>query len=174
MSKKLGKVLLLAVSAALIVVDQVTKHLAVTVLRDGPARSVSVIPGLLEFRYLENTAAAMGLFRGLIWMVVPLSVLVAIGIIVVLFLYKDHTWASYTAFSLVLAGGVGNLIDRVVNVGPGGERFVVDFIHVEFFPYIFNFADCCITVGAVFLVIHFIIASRREKNLGRAEGNGRQ
>ena len=86
MSKKLGRVLLIMASAALIVVDQVTKHLAATLLREGAGGSVTVIPGLLEFRYLENTAAAMGLFDGLIWLVMVLSVLVAIGIIAAVFL----------------------------------------------------------------------------------------
>ena len=170
MSKKLGRVLLIMASAALIVVDQVTKHLAATLLREGAGGSVTVIPGLLEFRYLENPAAAMGLFDGLIWLVMVLSVLVAIGIIAAVFLYKEHTWASYTAAMLLLAGGVGNLIDRIINLGPTGERFVVDFIHVLFFPYIFNFADCCVTIGAVFLVIHFIIGARREKQLAEQEG----
>lgn len=169
MSKKLGRVLLIMASAALIIVDQITKHMAAVFLRDSADRSVTVIPGLLEFRYLENTAAAMGLFQGMIWMVMILSALVAIGIIGAIFLYKGHTWASYTAAVLLLAGGVGNLIDRITNLGPGGERFVVDFIHIEFFPYIFNFADCCVTIGAVFLVVHFFVSSRREKKLAEQE-----
>lgn len=170
MSKKLGRVLLIMASAALIIVDQITKRLAAAFLGDSASRSVTVIPGLLEFRYLENTAAAMGLFQGMIWMVMILSALVAIGIIGAIFLYKGHTWASYTAAVLLLAGGVGNLIDRITNLGPGGERFVVDFIHIEFFPYIFNFADCCVTIGAVFLVVHFFVSSRREKKLAEQEG----
>lgn len=170
MSKKLGRVLLIIASAALIIVDQITKHVAAAFLRDSADRSVTVIPGLLEFRYLENTAAAMGLFRGMIWMVMILSALVAIGIVVMIFLYKGHTWASFTSAALLLAGGVGNLIDRMTNLGPNGERFVVDFIHIGFFPYIFNFADCCVTIGAVFLVVHFFVSSRREKKLTEQEG----
>ena len=52
MSKKLGRALLILAAAALIVVDQITKRWAVAFLRDGGGMSVSVIPGLLEFRYL--------------------------------------------------------------------------------------------------------------------------
>lgn len=169
MSKKLSRALLIMASAALIVVDQITKHLAVAFLRDSADRSVSVIPGLLEFSYLENTAAAMGMFEGMIWLVMILGIAVAIGIVAAIFLYNGHTWASYISSSLLLAGGIGNLIDRINNVGPTGERFVVDFIHVEFFPYVFNFADCCVTIGAVFLVVHFVICSRREKKLAEQE-----
>ena len=47
------------------------------------------------------------------------------------------------AFCLLSSGAIGNLIDRFL------YGFVVDFIHVLFFPYIFNFADCCVTVGGV-------------------------
>lgn len=169
MSKKLSMILFLAASAALVAVDQVTKHLAVTFLRDAEDRSMTVIPGLLKFSYLENTAAAMGLFEGMIWLVMAIGAAVAIVIVAAVFRYKGHTWASYTSATLILAGGVGNLIDRLTNFGPAGERYVVDFIHVEFFPYIFNFADCCVTVGAVVLVIHSVICARREKKLAEQE-----
>lgn len=151
----------LLLSAALIAVDQITKHMAVTVLRD--SRPVVIIPGLLEFTYLENAAAAMGMFGGMIGLVMIVCVLVAAGIAVGIFIYDHHTWASYASATLLLAGGIGNLIDRITNLGPDGERFVVDFIHVKFFPYVFNFADCCITVGAVLMVVHFIISAWREK-----------
>ena len=165
MSKKLSTVLFFIASVALIVVDQITKRLAINFLRDSADRSMTVIPGLLKFNYLENTAAAMGLFEGMIWLVMTMGVVVAIGIVAAVFFYNSHTWASYTSATLILAGGIGNLIDRLTNLTPTGERYVVDFIHVEFFPYIFNFADCCVTIGAVFLVIHFVICARQEKRL---------
>ena len=41
--------------------------------------------------------------------------------------------------------------------------YVVDFIHVMFFDYIFNVADCCVTIGAVCLIAHYIVIIRREK-----------
>lgn len=169
MKKRLIKILLPLLSAALVTVDQITKYMAVTVLRDGAQRSVQVIPGLLEFTYLENTAAAMGLFGGMVWLIMILCAAVSVLLLLSIFLYNNHTWASYSAIVLVLAGGIGNLIDRFINLGPAGERYVVDFIHVEFFPYIFNFADCCVTIGAAFFVIHFIILTRREKKPAREE-----
>lgn len=162
MRKKLTIGLLAAVSAALIVLDQITKSMAASFLRD--AGPTTVIPGLLEFSYLENTAAAMGLFEGMIVPVMVLSAVVAAAIAAGAFLYKDHTWASRVSSVLLFSGGVGNLIDRIKNVGPAGERFVVDFIHIEFFPYIFNIADCCVTIGAAFFLIHFVISARRSKD----------
>lgn len=169
MKKKIIRASLLLLSAALVGVDQTTKHMAVTALRDGGRETIPVIPGLLKFTYLENTAAAMGLFDGMIWLVMILCVAVAAAIIAAIFLYDGHTWASYTSAALLLAGGIGNLIDRLINIGPAGERYVVDFIHVEFFPYIFNIADCCVTIGAAFLLIHFIILARREKKTARED-----
>lgn len=162
MRKKLTIGLMAAVAAALIALDQITKNMAVSFLRDG--RPVTVIPGLLEFSYLENSAAAMGLFAGMIVPVMVLSAVVAVAIAAAAFMYKDHTWASRVSSVLLFAGGVGNLIDRVKNIGPAGERFVVDFIHIEFFPYIFNIADCCVTIGAVFFLIHFVISARKSKD----------
>ena len=50
------------------------------------------------------------------------------------------------------------MIDRIA------YGFVVDFIHVLFFDYIFNFADCCITVGAVLFVIHVLFFTRSEED----------
>jgi len=170
LSKKQARITIFIVAAVLIAIDQFTKHLASTFLRDVGGRAMTIVPGLLEFRYLENTAAAMGLFAGIIWLVMILGVGVAAGIVVAVFLYKGHTWASYTASALLLAGGLGNLIDRLINLGANGERFVVDFIYIEFFPYVFNFADCCVTIGAVFLIIHFILCFRQEKRIKEREG----
>lgn len=171
MSKKAVRATVFVAAVILIAIDQVTKFWVEEFLRDGTGgASVTVIPGLLSFEYLENAAAAMGMFDGMIYLVMIMSAAVSAAIIAGVFLYKNHTWASYTSAALLLAGGVGNLIDRLTNVTPGGERVVVDFIHIEFFPYIFNFADCCVTVGAVFLLLHAFILARREKMLDEQAG----
>lgn len=144
-------------AAVLLVLDQATKYLALTGLRDTGVRTVHVIPNLLDFTYLENPAAAFGLFGDVIWLVSALTLLVSVGIVAALYLYKGHSGFSMVAACLLLAGGVGNLIDRVV------RGFVVDFIHVLFFGYIFNVADCCVTIGAVCLVCHYLAVMRRDR-----------
>lgn len=118
---------------------------------------VLVIPHLLEFCYVENYAAAMGLYEGLIWLVILCTIVVSIGILIALVAYKEHTVFSYLTCMLLLAGGLGNLCDRFLHV------FVVDFIHVLFFPYVFNVADCCVTIGVVCFGIHCLVLNRREK-----------
>ena len=70
---------------------------------------------------------------------------------------KRHSFFSYTTAALLMSGGIGNLIDRIAH------GFVVDYIHVLFFDYVFNFADCCITVGAVLFVIHVLFFTREGK-----------
>lgn len=169
MKKDKGKkALALAVSVALIVLDQITKQLIVQELHVTGIDSISVVPGLLELRYLENPAAAFGLFGKVIWLVVALTCVVAVGMVAVLLRYKNHSFFSYTAAALLLAGGLGNLVDRIT------RGFVVDFIHVMFFNYIFNVADCCVTIGVVCLIIHYIICMKKEckKNEAAAEEEG--
>lgn len=150
------KIVVLAVAVALIFLDQATKILVVERLKDSGQIFQPVLPGLLELQYLENPAAAFGLFGNIIWLIAVLTVVVAIGIVVLLFRYKQHDFFSYTAAALLLAGGLGNLIDRM------SRGYVVDFIHIMFFDYVFNVADCCVTVGVVCLLIHYILYLSKE------------
>ena len=145
-------VAVLAAAVLLLVIDQVTKFF---VLRDlKPVGSVTLIPGLLEFAYVENTGASFGLFKNAMGFVLAITVVAIIAILILLFRYKKHSVFSYITSALLVAGGIGNLIDRIVH------GFVVDFIHVMFFDYIFNFADCCITIGAGLFVIHVLFCTR--------------
>lgn len=147
--------LALAAAAVLLAADQLLKYFVLLYLK--PVSSVTVIGGLLELAYVENTGAAFGLFKNFIWFVVLITVIAFLAIIVLLFRYRNHTCFSYIASVLLIAGGLGNLVDRIL------YGFVVDYIHVLFFDYIFNFADCCITVGAVLFVVHVLLLSYREK-----------
>ncbi len=146
----------------LIGADQWTKWLTVCADRRG-SLPVTVLPGLLEFCYVKNYAAAMGLYEGLIWLVILCTVVVCVGILVALVFYKEHTALSYVSCMLLLAGGLGNLCDRLL------RGFVVDFIHVLFFPYVFNVADCCVTIGVVCFAFHCVLQIRREKASAKEE-----
>lgn len=140
--------LVLFIIAALTAVDQFLKLTVITNLK--PVGTITCIPGLLEFTYLENTGAAFGFFSGLSWVIMICTVLLIIALIVFLFRYKHHTFLSYTCCALIVAGGVGNLIDRFA------FGYVVDYIHVLFFPYVFNFADCCVVIGAILFAVWYI------------------
>lgn len=151
----LRTVVVLAVAALLLAADQITKYYVLQGLK--PAGPITIIGGLLEFTYVENTGAAFGILKGQIWVVTAVTVVAFAAILVLLFRYRRHTFFSLATSALLLAGGIGNLIDRI------RFGFVVDFIHVLFFPFIFNFADCCVTVGAVLFVVHVLLLSYRER-----------
>ena len=153
--------IVLGAAAVLLGIDQITKSLVLTHLKGGAP--MTVIPGLLEFTYVENTGAAFGLFRDNLWVVYGVSVVAYLAILGAVFLYRSHSWMTVAASAMLLAGGVGNLIDR------GQYGFVVDFIHVLFFDYVFNFADCCITVACGLLILHVIVLSVRERREQQAK-----
>lgn len=143
--------LVLIVAAVVTALDQVTKHLVVESL--GPSAGsdqISVVPELLTFRYVENTGAAFGLFRG------STSVLAVVSLGVVVFLallFRGMISTSRllgVAFGLQFGGAFGNLIDRL-RLG-----YVVDFIDVPHWPT-FNVADSGITVGVVILAFVLLI-----------------
>ena len=141
-------ILILLLIAVLTAVDQFIKMTVITNLK--PIGSVTCIPGLLEFRYLENNGAAFGFFAGLSWLLIILTIGLMAALLVLLFRYKHHTWMSRTSCVLIIAGGIGNLIDRFI------FGYVVDYIHVLFFPYVFNFADCCVVVGAILFAVWYL------------------
>lgn len=152
---------LLGAAVLLLAVDIVAKRCVLRYLK--PTEPITLIDGLLELSYVENTGAAFGLFKNMMWLVVLITVIAVAAILVLLFRYQKHTFFSYASSALLIAGGIGNLLDRIL------YGFVVDYIHVLFFDYIFNFADCCVTVGAVLFVIHVLLISLREKRMQEQE-----
>ena len=71
-------------------------------------------------------------------------------------------WVGTLSAVLIMAGGVGNLIDRCV------FKYVTDMIQTTFMDFpVFNFADCCITVGVVLLVIYVLFFCKDEKKEGQ-------
>lgn len=155
----------LLIMTALVAADQLIKLLVSNVLPG--AGVVSVIPGLLDFRYVQNFGAAFGMMAGKTWFFLLATGVVCAALIVGLFWYKKHNWMSYTASILIVAGGVGNLIDRIFNEG----HFVTDYIHVSFFPPVFNFADILVTLGTISMVVYviFFSSNSRKKSVKPAE-----
>ena len=146
----------LVITLLLIVADQLTKVLVVNNLK--PVGSQEIIGGFLEFRYSENSGAAFGIFQNNP-LIFALITLVLISAIIVFYVkYKKHNTLSRISCVMAVAGGIGNLIDRL-RLG-----YVIDFIHFYFFDYIFNFADCLVTVGVALLFVYIIFfMDRKEK-----------
>ena len=134
------------------VIDRVTKIFALRFLKDRP--SFSAIPGILELRYLENSGTAFGLLQG------QKSFIILVGIIILMacmyVLVKTPGKRKYimchVLISFIVAGAVGNLVDRII------YDYVVDFIYFSFIKFpIFNFADIFITVATFILIILLLI-----------------
>lgn len=128
--------------------------------RFDPHREIVVIPSAVSFIYRENPAAAFSLTRSFPdWFrrpfLVIISALASILFLIWYFMMREKDWLLLTSLCLIMAGAVGNLIDRA------GLGYVVDFIdvHAAFLGYpeyhwpTFNIADSCIVVGAVALLI---------------------
>lgn len=139
----------------LVAIDQLSKYLVLTGLK--PVGTMTVIDGFLQFRYVENTGAAFSMLSNNTTFLSVITSLIMIAILTVLFTGKIKDKLQCDALIIVVAGGIGNLIDRVA------RGFVVDFIEFTFVDYaVFNVADIFVTIGAVLLVISIIIEIVRE------------
>lgn len=141
-------VIALLLSFLFAAVDQLLKLLVVRDIK--PIGSKTIVSGLLNFDYTENTGAAFSMMEGGRWFFVAITVVICALMIFAMFRYKNHEFFSWAASSLIVGGGIGNMIDRVMH------PYVIDYIHVSFFPAIFNFGDCCVTIGAIFFIIHIL------------------
>lgn len=149
----------LAVILLLTVIDQITKYIAVSTIKtEGPSEFLF---GLFQFRYVENTGAAFSSFSDSTFLLSVFTVIVIIVGLVVLMTKKLKPMFVNICLLLILSGGIGNVIDRI-RLG-----YVVDFIEPLFIDFaVFNFADCCITVGAIMLIcyeIYDLIKDYRQK-----------
>ena len=143
----------LLIALGVVALDQVSKLLIVAKLYDS---AVTVIPNLLRFTYVENEGMAFGLLAEHRWIFLVLSV-VGIGA-VGYYLYRfAETKLSRVSLSLVIGGGIGNMIDRVF------RGFVVDFIDFYFLPFwiwVFNIADAAVCVGAALFALDLLLHLR--------------
>lgn len=136
-------------------IDLVTKHLFCNI------SYTRIIPYLIAFQTNGgNTGAAFGIFSKSTTFLVICSIMIVLAMILVDIIMKSKGKTYTIGFGLILAGAVGNFVDRV-SLG-----YVRDFIMFDFwktFP-IFNFADCCVVIGAVLVCIHFIFLSKADNN----------
>lgn len=137
-----------AISVALAVIDQVIKFFVNANLKE--VGSVSVIDNLLSFTYVENNGVAFGSFAGNRWIFVVLTTALIAAILIYMFKKKPQSKLFYASVALIVGGGIGNFIDRVL------YGYVIDYISLSFFPPVCNFADYCITVGTVLLMIYVL------------------
>ena len=143
--------------AALVGIDQAIKLWAVRALQ--PVGTMPLIPHVVELRFVLNQGMAFSLLSGKqLFLIVATSaalLLVAYG----LFFRSRGKYLQQAALILVLGGGIGNLIDRVLN----GQ--VVDYINLLFMRFaVFNFADICVCVGVALWVLEIFLEETHAEN----------
>ena len=145
--------------AAAVLLDQVTKHLAVVHLK--LQREIVLIRGVFELRYLENRGAAFGLFqnRQMFFVCAAVVIFLLIGF----FYGRIPGGLKFLPMRicavLICAGAVGNLIDRI------RYQYVVDFFYFSLIDFpIFNVADCYAVIACV-LFAYLILFFYKEEEL---------
>ena len=141
--------------AVLVALDQLIKLLVIEYLE--PVGSLPLIDGFLCLKYAENTGAAFGSFSEHTNALSIFTFVVILFGVVALLSKKLKFGVEYVCITLIIAGGIGNLIDRVC------RGFVVDYIEPLFIDFaIFNFADILVTCSAVVLVVWTLYDIYRE------------
>lgn len=145
--------------------DQITKYIAGQKLADGTI--AKFIPNVVQLHYAENTGMAFSMLSGARWIFVALTLVVCIGVMIYLFSNRCNSLWMYWSLGVIVAGGIGNLIDRAL------YGFVVDFIEPVFVDFaIFNIADCAVTLGAIVFIGYLVIDIFASAKKDKGEENG--
>ncbi len=162
---------LIILGIILVAADQFIKYWAVQTLL--PVGSMDFIKfgdlEILGLTYTENTGAAFSSFRGQKWFLIGLVSVMLIVLIIFTVKYKYKRPVFLISSVMIISGGLGNLIDRVKN------GYVVDYLDVKLFNFaIFNFADICVVLGAIIMLLFVMFiepklaAKEADKNNGKA------
>lgn len=156
---------LIVIVAIASVIDRLSKAWAVDALACDAA---GIDCGPISFTLVHNLGAAFGMGQGATGVFVALAVAIIAVVVVWLAVGKEHSPLEVCALALVVAGGIGNLIDRLTTA------YVVDFIKLNFIDFpVFNVADICVTCGvALFIVaiLFFMPASEEPSCIAGAHG----
>ena len=158
------KIMTFIIAALSIVVDQVIKIFVINNLQ--PIKSVTVIDNLLTFTYVENKGMAFGMLANQRWIFIALTSIVILELVIAVFKLKNQSRLFYISAALLIGGGIGNLIDRIL------YGYVVDYIALSFFPPVCNFADYCVTAGVIIFLVYLFfftdfLKSDKEKRIDK-------
>lgn len=158
--------LYMLIAAAVVIIDQITKKLAVLYLM--PIGDYPLWKGVLHLTYVENTGAAFGMMRDKRWIFMLLSSVAIVAVAAVMIAFSRHiTPLLGVSLAFIIGGGIGNMIDRLL------FGYVVDFINFELINFaVFNGADSFICVGAGLMLIYMIVIEfKRPKPENAAKSN---
>ena len=156
----------LAVIIVTVFLDQLTKYL--TVLHLKPIDTLPIIEDVFHLTYVENTGAAFGMMKDARWVFMVTSTLAIIGILGYMihrvYIKKEKMpWMEALSLSLIVGGGIGNMIDRTM------LGYVVDMIDCRFINFaVFNVADSFVCIGAGLMILYLIILTVKEYKAEKA------
>lgn len=134
----------------LVAADQGFKFLAVEYLKGNGA--VTVIPGIIGLRYAENTGAAFSILSGKVDFLILITAVALVVLLLLILMKKIDTKFEEFCYLLIFSGGVGNLIDRVL------QGKVVDYLEFLFIDFpIFNFADILVCCGVGLFAVYTVV-----------------
>lgn len=149
------------IGAAVFILDRMTKGAAEAHLAS--EGSLPVVPNIFHLTLVHNTGAAFGFLKGGTIILAAVTVLCIVSILVLLnneklfrkFFYSAPDAWLRLAFGLIIAGALGNLVDRVC------YSYVIDFLDFRVWP-VFNVADSSITIGGVILFFKIFFSDRKD------------
>lgn len=135
-------------AAVLVALDQVVKYLVRTQIPLG--ENVPFLPHIMDLTYVQNTGAAFSVLSEHTWLLTIVSLVATVVVAFLLVKVFRHPIGRVT-LTLVLAGAVGNLIDRAA------FGFVTDMFETTFMQFaVFNVADICVVVGGIAFCVYYL------------------
>lgn len=149
----------LIITLICVLIDQIVKLIIMGNM--GVGSSISVIPRFFSLTYVENDGAAWSIFSGNSALLIIISLIALILVYFYFFQNKNIRKLEFISYSILIGGIIGNLFDRV--------KFgkVIDYLDFNIFGYnfpVFNFADICIVISVIVLVIYNFKSKDKSKN----------
>ena len=152
----------IAIMVLAVFLDQITKYLTVLCLK--PMGTLPIIEDVLHLTYVENTGAAFGMMKDMRWVFMIVSSVAIVALLIYLFKKKSTSKLENWAIALIVGGGVGNMIDRVI------LGYVIDMIDFRLINFaVFNVADTFVCIGAGLLMLHIILLGVNEYKAEKAK-----
>lgn len=141
---------------ALILIDQITKYLIRINFQEG--ETLPIISDIFRLTYVRNRGAAFSIFENIEIVTILIPIVIIALTMVFLIHYKNKiSKAMLISISLIISGGLSNLIDRII------FGYVTDMIDFRFFP-VFNIADIAVTIGCILIIISLFIPFKGEND----------
>ena len=113
-------------------------------------QSIKVINNFFYIIYVKNTGVAWSILSGKINLIIVITLIIIAILIIYIFNKKSYSVLEIISYSMILSGSIGNLIDRII------YGYVIDYLDFNILGYnypIFNFADMCIVIGIILILI---------------------